>query len=369
MATTPFPPAGAGMTPAEARKRIPGARPPIFWVGDAARLERVLARVRQGTVRHLCRTPGNRPMISVEYGTREPVEHRANYNSAVGGRDPEAFADRGRREKPVVLLVGPVHGQETEALAGLANLMYVLETGSDLEGRPHAELREKAAKCRLLIVPVGNPDGMARFEPGALVGMRRDDVRFWGQGTYADNTFCGWPECKRTHPMKGGAFLGCYFNDDGINPMHDDFFDPMGPEAPAILKLAKEEAPDIAVSLHSHAGAPTVLRTAYAPLEVQQDAFGLGERLNRLLALRGLPQGSPRAASAEQGAIPSPFNLTSALYHICGCLAFTFECPHGLSDPDACVVDYRQIVDIQLALYEAMIDHSLESRAAGCVAH
>ena len=64
--------------------------------------------------------------------------------------------------------------------------------------------------------------------------MTGDDLRFWGQGTWKDGTLCDWPACKRQHPMAGEniGFLGCYFNDAGINPMHDEFFAPMSPEAP-----------------------------------------------------------------------------------------------------------------------------------------
>ena len=40
--------------------------------------------------------------------------------------------------------------------------------------------------------------------------MDGDDLRFWGQGTWKDDTLCGWPACKRQHPMAGDniGFLG-----------------------------------------------------------------------------------------------------------------------------------------------------------------
>jgi hypothetical protein len=57
--------------------------------------------------------------------------------------------------------------------------------------------------------------------------------------------------------MKGDVgILGAYFNDDGVNLMHDDFFLPMARETDAILRLARGEAPDVAVSLHSHESPP-----------------------------------------------------------------------------------------------------------------
>jgi hypothetical protein len=45
------------------------------------------------------------------------------------------------------------------------------------------------------------------------------------------------------------------------------------------------------------------------------------------------------------------------LHHTCGAASFTFECPHGLRDN--CRVTLEQILDIQLALYEAMLRHEL----------
>ena len=97
--------------------------------------------------------------------------------------------------------------------------------------------------------------------------MGDEDLRFWGQGTWTDDTFCDWPQCKRQHPMVGDnvRFLGCYFNDRGVNPMHDEWFAPMGPESAAFLKVAREEGPDLVVSLHSHESKPAVLRPAYVP--------------------------------------------------------------------------------------------------------
>jgi hypothetical protein len=265
--------------------------------------------------------------------------------------------NKAARSKPVIFFVGPVHGHEVEALTGLVNFINIMETGRDLRDRDHSELRELAQQCRLLIVPAGNPDGIARFEPRSLWSMGGDDVRFWGQGTWSDDTFCGWPESKRQHPMRGDnvGFLGCYFNDDGINPMHDEFLAPMGPEAPAILKVAGDEGPDLAVSLHSHGSKPALLRPAYVTTEVQQEVRSLAEKYYGLLNKRGLPHAGPFSAKPEGGEHPAPFNLTSALYHISGAISFTFECPHGIADKKASQVSLQEILDIQLALYEVTL--------------
>lgn len=350
------------MTYAQAQARIPNRVLPDFWIGDMKGLAARLERLARGQSTALTTTPGERPLHLVTFGDKEPVAQRANFNSAIGGQQAAAYMDKAARKKPVILFVGPVHGHEVEGLTGLVNLIHIMETGQDLRGREQGKLRRLGDQCRLLILPACNPDGTARFAPRALQGMGIDDIRFWGQGTWKDDTFCDWPACKRLHPMVGDkvAFLGCYFNDAGINPMHDEWFAPMGPEAPAILKVASVEGPDLAVSLHSHGSKPAVLRPVYVPAEVQQDIRALAEKCYALLAERKLPYGSLFAVSPEGGRNPASFNLTSALYHASGAGSFTFESPHGVQG--YCQVTLEEILDIQLTLYEAMLQHALDKK-------
>jgi hypothetical protein len=347
------------MTYEQAMQRIPDRETPKFWIGDVAGLSGRFEKLAEGKVTTIAISPGGRPIHLVAYGKEEKHGHKANFNSAVGGGEPAAYIDKAARKKPVILFIGPVHGAEVEGLTGLVNFINIMECGEDLRGVKQAKLRALGQQCRLLIVPEGNPDGVARFEPRSLCDMEGIDLQFWGQGTWSDDTFCGWPESKRRHPMAGDdvGFLGCYFNNKGVNPMHDEFFDPMGPEAPAILKLAAEEGPDLAVSLHSHESKSAVLRPAYVTTEVQQDVRSLAERCYGILAERGLPHAELFDVESEGGKNPSPFNLTSALYHVSGASSFTFECPHGLKD--GCRVSFEQILDIQLSLYEAMLQHEI----------
>jgi hypothetical protein len=350
------------MTYAQAKARIPQRQLPDFWVGDVKGLAARFETLARGTARVAAISPGGRAIHLISYGEKEQVEGKANFNSAIGGRLPSAYMDKGARKKPVVFFVGPVHGHEVEALTGLVNLIEIMETGKDLRGRDQSHLRALGSQCRLLIVPAGNPDGTARFEPRSLQGMEQNDLRFWGQGTWSDDALCGWPHVKRQHPLVGDnvGFLGCYFNDAGINPMHDEFFAPMGPEAPAILKIAHEEGPDLAVSLHSHEPSPALLRPAYLPKAVQQDVRTLAERYYAMLDQHNLPHNSPPQVRAEDQEMPSAFNLTSALYHSSGATSFTFECPHGIKGN--CEVTHEQILDMQLILYEAMLQHELDKK-------
>lgn len=352
------------MTYAEAKARIPDREIPAFWVGSLAGLSGRLEDLDRGTTKVVAISPGGRPLHLVTYGDHEPVERLANYNSAIGAREPAAYLDKTARKKPVIFLIGPVHGHEVEALTGLINLIEVMETGEDLRGRDQRALQALGQQCRLLIMPAGNPDGIARFEPQTLKGMTAADLQFWGQGTWSDDRLAGWPGAKRLHPMAGplAGWLGCYYNDAGINPMHDEFFAPMSSEAPAILKIALEEGPDLATSLHSHGQPPALLRPAYVPAESQERVLALSEQYYALLAERGLPHARPFRVSAEGGANPASFNLTSALHHVSGADAFTFECPHGLVEERYCQVTLEEILDIQLALYETMMRFALEQK-------
>lgn len=353
------------MTYEEAVEKLEPRELPEFWIGSVDDLPARWEKLSHGEVRCIAESPGGRPLHVIAYGSREEVKHRANFNSAVGGRDPSAYMNKKDREKPVIYFVGPVHGHEVEGLTGLVNLVQVMETGRDLADRDQSELRELGRRCRLVILPTGNPDGTARFEPRTCHGMPLDEFQFWGMGTWSDDRIAVWPASKRQHPRLGKeiGWMGCYFNDAGINPMHDEFFAPMGPEAPAIVQVALEEGPDLAVSLHSHGSKPAVLRPAYVPMEIQEETRSLAEQFGALMLKRGLPHGGLPKAKPESGDPPAPFNLTSALYHVSGATAFTFECPHGIAGEKRCQVTFLEILDIQLGLYEAMIQYALQGKS------
>ena len=161
---------------------------PSFWVGDVAGLAQRLAKLEIGQVEQIAVSPGGRLLHLVTYGAKEEVPHRANFNSAIGGRDPASYMDKGARKRPVIYLVGPVHGHEVEGLTGLVNLIEIMETGRDLRGKDQSALQALGRRCRLLILPCGNPDGVARFEPRTARGMNHQVFQFWGMGTWSDDT-------------------------------------------------------------------------------------------------------------------------------------------------------------------------------------
>ena len=119
----------------------------------------------------------------------------------------------------------------------------------------------------------------------------------------------------------------------------------------------------MAVSLHSHSNAPVVLRPSYVTTEIQEELREFSATYNTLMEERDLPHGGLFSVDTEGGENPAPFNLTSAMYHVSGAAAFTFECPHGLADENACNMSQEQILDIQLGLYEAMIRWTLDAKS------
>ena len=338
---------------------------PEFWRSTLGHVDREVAAVRAGTVETLAVSPGGRPVYVVRYGERDDLHSQANYNSAVAARNPAFFAAKDETTKPVVLFLGPVHGQEVEGIVGLVNLIRVAETGADHRGRKWPGLKRRLELFRVLIVPSANPDGRARCPYDSFVGVPTRTMTKYGQGTRRDGSLYGWPGAKAVHPMKGDVgILGAYFNDDGINPMHDDFFLPMAEETRAILRLARKEAPDIAVSLHSHESPPAVLQVSYVPVFMKERVRDLSRRVKKRYEREGLPYGSivaPHVEDEHPGPTPS-FNLASALHHVSGAMAFTFECSHGSTGERGTPVSHEQILDVQLLLYDEMLRYVLENR-------
>src|SRR5207249_11091713 len=162
-------------------------------------------QVKKGSVSVLTRSAGKRPIHLVAYGPKQDQQSQANYNSACGGTDPAAYARKDGSQRPVVFLLGPVHGGEFEGTVGLVNLLHVAETGKDLRGRAWKELAANLAKCRVLLVPSGNPDGRARCKFDSWVGEELSTHEPVEMGVKPDGENYKWPGVKRIHPMRPAA--------------------------------------------------------------------------------------------------------------------------------------------------------------------
>ncbi|WP_166642943.1 M14 family zinc carboxypeptidase [Sunxiuqinia elliptica] len=343
---------------------------PYFFKSKIEDIESELNDVKSGKVVQIATSPGNRPVYAVYYGDKDQFDSQANYNSAVAARNPVFYARKSESTKPVIYFLGPVHGHEIEGQVGLLNLIQIAETGKDHRGREWPLLKQAIEKCRVIIVPNGNPDGLVRCPYDSFVGLPGETMTKYGQGTRPDGSLWRWPQAKSLHPMKGEVgILGAYFNDDGINMMHDDFFFPMAKETEAILKIARDEAPDMTVSLHSHNQPPCVLQAAHVPVFMKNRVADFAEKLNSHYKNVGLPYMTYDWLSANLEDDPEfppkkSFNLVSALHHLSGTMSFVFECSHGtINEKDkAPIVSYDGILDVQLHLYEQMFQYLMNNR-------
>ena len=309
-----------------------------FWRTRAEDVDAALDAAKIGEVHTLCTSAGGRRIRYITYGDKPDYCRRANYSSACGGKDPACYADRAGRA-PTVMLIGATHGQETVGVLAIMNLISLLETGRDLRGEAVPSITEAyaALKPRLVIIPVYNIDGRARCVPDSMIGEPHESLRYHGQGTWKDGSLCGWPECKKVHPIKEAAgFLGAYYNDDGVNLMHDNFFAPMAEETRALMALADAEAPECVIGLHGHGGTNStnvLLQPTYVPRYIKESVFRLATDIAAREAARGL-QSSVRPVAPEEDFPPPSFNLTSALHHISGAVSVTYEAYQGLDAQD-----------------------------------
>lgn len=347
--------------------RFPPPDVPDFWRGRVEDVEKGVGAVRRGTTEIIARSPGGRPVHLVAYGKPIEFQRQANYNSAVAARDPAYYARKPPGTPPIVYIVGAVHGQEMEGVVGVVNLLRVAETGRDWRGQEWPRLRRNLDRSRALIVPVANPDGRARCPYDSWVGLPVAEMTRIGQGTRKDGTLYGWPGAKQRHPMRGDVgLLGAYFNDDGINLMHDEWFDPMAQETKALLRVAREEAPDYILNLHSHGAAPVILPTSYVPRYCKDIQARLAGQLMDRYREAGLPAGRiPTPSEDGKTYPPPPFNLTSALHHVCGGVSILFECPHGVKETRLVQVTHEQILDLQLMLFDELFAFAAENPRPG----
>lgn len=330
---------------------------PPWWRSHPDAVEAYLRTASAGDVSKLATSNGGRPVFLYEHGDREDtVMGTANFNSAVAAGDLTAYADRAARSRPVLLYIAGTHGQEMEGTVAALSLVNVIETGKDLAGRPHLQLQRRLAELRVLIVAQANPDGRARLDHEGWVGRRKADMQAAGQGTSSDGTVLPYPGGKAVHPRTQdvGPVLGAYYDDHGVNLMHDEWFDPMSPVTTALLALVRREAPDLAINVHSHPGPPFFLPVAYLPLTAQLEAAAFERTVHRGWSEADVPFAQMPLVHVEgaPGSRERSFNLASATYHAGAARSLIFEGPDGVSDVEH-PFTYEQILDSHRLVAEA----------------
>jgi hypothetical protein len=333
---------------------------PESYLTSYEKVCRRLEGLKRAEVREIARSPGGRPLHAVAYGEFEPVARTANLSSALAAKRPEAFYGAGRR-KQSLLIVSAVHGGEMESIAGVMNLVSLMETGRDLDGVEWPRLRECCSRLRLVVVPVANPDGRARIDSDDPTGWSNDQTERYRHGLDASGKPIGWPACKTPHPRdpRADSVLGGYFNDAGVNPHHGGFLDrSVAPETHAVLDLALEETADCFLELHS-CGAGPFFMVGYdflpPAMSERQSCFDGAWRAKMRAA--GLP-----APGWTTRGISSSIVLTQLAYHRAGALPLLFEGGSGSrykSGAGGRSV-YRQIIETYMLLFEAVAEIGVE---------
>lgn len=332
---------------------------PVYWKTTLEDVEEALKLVKKGSFREIARSAGNRPIYRVDYGKSNVRLGTANCSSALGAHDIKYFADKsGEDYVPTVLLGGCIHGGEFEGTMAILNLIKLIETGTDYAGREHPELLELAGKVHLILVPVCNPDGRSRIPFSSFVGKTFYDLRYYNQGTWKENgELCGWPGCKMIHPIKEASdFLGAYFNDDGVNMMHEDYFGNQSKESMALFDICRSDAPDFSILLHGGTNSKCgILPPDYTSDESLNEALEVSKILLERSEAEGL-----RYHIYGNRSVGDAFMLQSAMHHLCGGVAVTYESNQGLTDAPGVGDTHDQIYRAHVLLFEETIKHVLK---------
>lgn len=332
---------------------------PIYWKTTLEDVEETLKLVKKGTVTQIATSAGGRPIYQIEYGQSNVKMGTANCSSALGAHNINYFADKtGADYIPTVYLGGCIHGGEFEGTMAILNLIKLIETGTDYAGNEYPELLDLATRVHLILVPIHNPDGRARVPMASVLGMTFLDFRYYNQGTWKHNgELCGWPGCKMIHPIKeASGYLGAYFNDDGVNMMHEDYFGNISKESMAVLDICRKYAPDFSVLLHggtnSHCG---ILPPDYTTEASLQEALTVSKTLKERSEREGT-----NYHIYQNRSIGDAFMLQTAMHHLCGGVAVTYESNQGLLDAPGMSYTPDEIYYAHRALFEEIIKFELK---------
>lgn len=308
---------------------------PSWWKGSVQDVIDTVKLVKKGEVEILCETPGKWPVYMVRYGKKNNFKRTANYSSAMGAGNYKCYADKtGSDYVPTVCIIGAEHGGEFEGTVAINNLIKNIETGTDYAGNENKELITALEGINLLLIPCINMDGRSRIPLKTFAGQDFEGFRYYSQGTWKDGSLCMHPGCKEVHPIKeASGFIGGYFNDNGVNIVHDNFFFPMAEETKALLRVADEYVPDI--SLHLHGGGnckQQFFQFDYISGRVKEKIRTLSALVAEASAKADLgEQYFQREVEGYEDKNPEPsFNIQSAWTAICGEPAIIYESNQGL---------------------------------------
>ncbi len=344
---------------------------PIYWHGSIELVNEGIKKIKKGKVTELRPSAGGRPIYMVEYGKNTlPKGTSNNLSSALGGKNYKYFADKtGEDYIPTVYIAGCIHGGEFEGTVAIMNLISLIETGVDLAGNHNDKLKNLAQSVHLILMPMCNPDGRSHIPFDNFVGRTFYDLRYYNQGAWKNGELCGWPQCKQVHPIKDHvAYLGGYFNDDGINMMHDSFFGRASNETQNVLDVCCDYAPDVSVLCHGGDNSkPHMTSLAYASGNAKRAMTDIAIRIAEKYGAAGLPTdgfSNPKerfeSRKSEDAEMPGSFNLISAMHHSSGEPCITFESNQGLVKENSVAFDNDQIYLSHMLMFEVLCEWSLD---------
>ena len=338
---------------------------PAYWKTRLDEVEATLAMVKKGKVTQPYVSAGGRPIYMLEYGKNTLPPRTANCSSALGARGRiECYADKtGDDYIPTVFLCGCIHGGEFEGTSAMLNLIKLIETGSDYAGNRNDKIVELAEKLHLILVPMVNPDGRSHIPFDSFVGRTFEDLRYYNQGTWKDGSLCGWPECKMKHPIKEYVdYLGGYFNDDGVNMMHEDFIGgKLSTGTQLVFDICREYAPDFSILLHGGDNSnPHILPPDYSSMKTKKEIQSVSDAVEERSKKEGIMFHNVGIRHMEDSNTPPSFNLISAMHHCCSEPAITYESNQGLVEHREPCFTYDEIYLSHMILFEETFRVHLE---------
>lgn len=342
---------------------------PVYWHTSVDVVQEDIKKIKKGKVTELLPSAGGRPIQMIEYGKNTLPKSMASLSSALGGFDYSCYADKTRDDYiPTVFLAGCIHGGEFEGTAALMNLISLLETGVDLAGERNDAVLALAERLHIIIMPMCNPDGRSHIPFDNFVGHPFYDLRYYNQGTWKNGELCGYPDCKKIHPIKEYAgYLGGYFNDDGVNMMHDDYLvDPCN-EVRNVLRIARDYAPDFTILFHGGGNTlNTYFPVSYINADARRQMMEVADLATEAFAKEDLIfrmiHKNFASTGGEDTGLPA-FMLTSAVFHVCGEPCVTYESNQGLTEcEDEYCLNNAEIYRCHMIFIETLFRWTLDNK-------
>ena len=340
-----------------------------YWPSRPENAKPLLDSLKEAVIKKIGKSAGGRDIIAIEYGQKEVCECTAgNYMSAMAGTTvppdptaifPKSFFGETRRKKPVIVLQGAIHGSEITGTVASLNLCKIIETGKDLRGKEWPHLRELARETRICIIPWLNPDGTSRWYITNPEGNKRplpnDLSAALTHGVAKDGSKYTYPDHKHMFPIppEKTAFMGCYFNDAGINLEFDFTSARHQPETIAWMEYYLDERPDAVLDFHCNSGS-LVMSSGVTSGHLAEVSRLAGAVRSRLLKENLLVPKMGRLSWEGLDCRPM-LTQQQAIFYVCGATPVLIELPIGM---EMWPVTCSDMLDIGLIAIEESLEYA-----------